>query len=75
MSQDITQDILSQAVEDVITKFCKVNLAELERRLPLSRQQLRRLLAKVTGCLSRSYWRMSSVMVWEFFPVLFALLM
>ncbi len=43
MSQDITQDILTQAVEDVIAMFGKVVIAELERRLPLSRQQLRRL--------------------------------
>jgi len=43
MSQDVTQDILTQAVEEVIAMFGKVVLAELERRLPLSRQQLRRL--------------------------------
>ncbi len=43
MSQEITQDILSQAVEEVIAKFGRVNLAELERMLPLTRQQLRRL--------------------------------
>ena len=43
MSQDITQDILSQAVKDVIAKFGKMNLAELERMLHLSRQQLRHL--------------------------------
>lgn len=40
MSQDITQDILSQAVKDVIAKFGKMNLAELERMLHLSRQQV-----------------------------------
>ena len=43
MSQDVTQDILTQAVEEVIAMFGKVVLAELERKLPLSRQQLRRL--------------------------------
>ena len=43
MSQEITQDILTRAVEDVIAKFGKVNLAELGRMLPLTRQQLRLL--------------------------------
>jgi len=43
MFQVITQDILSHAVEEVINKFGRVNHAELERMLPLTRQQLRRL--------------------------------
>jgi hypothetical protein len=43
MSQDITQDILSQAVKDVMAKFGKMNLAELERMQHLSSQQLRHL--------------------------------
>lgn len=33
MSQDITQDILSHAVEEVIAKFGTVNLAALELSL------------------------------------------
>lgn len=43
MSQEITQDILTQAVREVIEECGRPNLAALERRLPLTREQLRRL--------------------------------
>ena len=43
MSQEITQDILTQAVEEVIEECGRPNLAALERKLPLTREQLKRL--------------------------------
>lgn len=43
MSQEITQDILTQAVEEVIEECGRPNLAALERELPLTREQLKRL--------------------------------
>ncbi|MBQ0072157.1 MAG: transposase family protein [Spirochaetales bacterium] len=43
MSQEITQDILTQAVKEVIEECGRPNLAALERKLPLTREQLKRL--------------------------------
>ena len=43
MSLDITQDILTQAVAEVTEEYGRVNLSALGRRLPLTREQLKRL--------------------------------
>lgn len=43
MSQDITQDILTQAVEEVTKEYGRVNISALARKLPLTREQLKRL--------------------------------
>ena len=43
MSEIITQDILTQTVEEVRREYGRINLSALERRLPLTRAQLRRL--------------------------------
>lgn len=43
MSIEITQDILTQAIEEVKREYGRINLAALERKLPLTRERLRRL--------------------------------
>lgn len=46
MSTKITQDMVTQAVNDVIAKLGKMNLAELARELNISRQRVRTLQKK-----------------------------
>ncbi|MGN1164034.1 MAG: IS21 family transposase, partial [Candidatus Ornithospirochaeta sp.] len=43
MSKDLTQDMVTQAVEKVKGKYGRINLAEIQRELSISRQTARTL--------------------------------
>ena len=43
MSKELTQDMVTQAVEKVKEKYGRINLAEFQRELSISRQTARTL--------------------------------
>ena len=44
MSKELTQDMVTQAVEKVKEKYGRINLAEFQRELSISRQTARMLM-------------------------------